>query len=943
MAKQFLPDELVKVVGGDSVAGMIYGDKNTSDPTARFYKDVLSTVNGGHSSSESIKNFLSDDNVKDADIADFAFVKFNATGKESASDSQLSTMLGSITPDSKLNSKTLSAVLVKKAKLMSTVADTRNVSVFMNSLPPTAASQLVPYFEVELEFNYGRNVNLKDLEDNKPPGMLRFLMGKDGINAEGPGTKTLFNSSILSGSNMYSFAGMEMFTSPVTLTNPNPTGRYVQPLNPFAPFASITQADISETITRAGGVTSGIASYRSGRLSITIHDKTRLGEMAEFLKPELFSGNTIWITYGWRMAPGMRQDDPFVEFINNNMIIKEAFVVNNASFNVSGQSVNINLSISTKGFNEISTLSLVDVATGLNATSLRSTTVSGTNDTFERTLIRMKAAVEKLTGNIAANKKAEIFGDKIISGIMNSTFPDIDSVKKEKINAIIGKINNGISSDDRNNLKIEIEQLKKDIEKAYSTSNAGKSFEVQSEYQRNVGANVKKLFDNIKNNAGSYINGKKDDSVGKDPWLGGVEPKQYLIEKTFYSDIGNTAGSYSKSNTRVMSYGALLTSLLGLAGLNNPSITDVQVFFYNLNESVNSSVSTKGYPLSKHGNRMNIAHFPIDFVQLIDDYEKECLSRGGEVLSVSDLIGLMNRQIEDVRGIPYGMRQFFNSKGQIDDNKKGAADTINQWNKSVKLPSIGIKVTTRESTFPTSSPTDALLVSMSAKRRSMGNKNQIMRVEVYDRNDTDAVVDALQAKINNVSGDDEQKVKNLLGMYLPRDSYKLKEVGSVSGQKKYFVMFENSKGVRDLFTRSYPFILPGAEGTAVTSISVETQGVDKNLQASIITRSYLGDQVNSSLAASGPTGLPIRVLPANANMTCLGCPLFQFGQVYYIDFGTGTTLDNTYRVTGITHNFSPGKFTSQLVLSYDNRVDTLSNVLDPIALLDTVKHIVTGG
>jgi hypothetical protein len=42
-----------------------------------------------------------------------------------------------------------------------------------------------------------------------------------------------------------------------------------------------------------------------------------------------------------------------------------------------------------------------------------------------------------------------------------------------------------------------------------------------------------------------------------------------------------------------------------------------------------------------------------------------------------------------------------------------------------------------------------------------------------------------------------------------------------------------------------------------------------------------------------------------------GNPLANFGQQFFCDFGTGTTADNVYAVTGIDHSLSPGKFTTK--------------------------------
>ena len=39
-------------------------------------------------------------------------------------------------------------------------------------------------------------------------------------------------------------------------------------------------------------------------------------------------------------------------------------------------------------------------------------------------------------------------------------------------------------------------------------------------------------------------------------------------------------------------------------------------------------------------------------------------------------------------------------------------------------------------------------------------------------------------------------------------------------------------------------------------------------------------------------------------------------QQFFVDLGTGTTADNLYNVTGITHNISLGKFESQFKFTF---------------------------
>ena len=57
------------------------------------------------------------------------------------------------------------------------------------------------------------------------------------------------------------------------------------------------------------------------------------------------------------------------------------------------------------------------------------------------------------------------------------------------------------------------------------------------------------------------------------------------------------------------------------------------------------------------------------------------------------------------------------------------------------------------------------------------------------------------------------------------------------------------------------------------------------------------------------------VIPATVNITMLGMPLINRGQMYYIDFGTGTSLDNVYTVTSVKHSIKGGQFTTTVTLN----------------------------
>ena len=85
-------------------------------------------------------------------------------------------------------------------------------------------------------------------------------------------------------------------------------------------------------------------------------------------------------------------------------------------------------------------------------------------------------------------------------------------------------------------------------------------------------------------------------------------------------------------------------------------------------------------------------------------------------------------------------------------------------------------------------------------------------------------------------------------------------------------------------------------------------------------------------------GLPLRVMPMTMQAESLGCPILQFGQKFFVDTGTGTTVDNIYAVSELTHDIQPGSFTTSFNLipldSYGRYESALSQINRAIAVLN---------
>jgi len=83
--------------------------------------------------------------------------------------------------------------------------------------------------------------------------------------------------------------------------------------------------------------------------------------------------------------------------------------------------------------------------------------------------------------------------------------------------------------------------------------------------------------------------------------------------------------------------------------------------------------------------------------------------------------------------------------------------------------------------------------------------------------------------------------------------------------------------------------------------------------------------------------LPLRLLPMQLTMNTYGCPIAQLYQQYFLDFGTGTTLDNVYSCTQINHSFAPGKFETSWTFVYS---DGYGRFYNAAALNPSIKDLV---
>jgi hypothetical protein len=139
----------------------------------------------------------------------------------------------------------------------------------------------------------------------------------------------------------------------------------------------------------------------------------------------------------------------------------------------------------------------------------------------------------------------------------------------------------------------------------------------------------------------------------------------------------------------------------------------------------------------------------------------------------------------------------------------------------------------------------------------------------------------------------------------------------------------NYESVKRLVSAGMPTITYGSSNSAITNASVTTGG-------SAVSNVMLMRAFNSPAEVAAEnidTGVPMQVLPAQLSLSTLGCPLFYPMQRFFVDFGTGTSLDSTYYVLSVDTTIGKDGFKTDLKMSYSSGYPTYTSLNKQLAMM----------
>ena len=947
--------------------------------------------------------------------------------------------------------------------------DTASASVFLMSLPSVEMSKAVPYMDVKIITKDSPMVDDPQGNDGKVftngISIYKFLNGEK-IEPDNystfksliEGTPIEFQSDLPSvggtaGSNdeveevpKITVAGMEVFTSPQTmvdgtlqyqdldttdLDNSKDIPSENKVLDKFRPFMTLNEF----TCKVAPSV--GMLSTKSGELSLKLHDKTRLHQIAPLIVPGQLGNVEFLIEWGWSHPQGDPAENPYGALINSMRCKQKWNVINSSySFTKTGE-VEIQLTMMMKGaqnsaFELISNVDggkrpdeAVKVFTDqirqafkdLKSQGYKVNQEMGAPDVLGKTgSLRGLAAIEKedwekIDKFLAAmqkrtkNRETSTWSDlaKNIKDAKAAQISMVDQIKKtfkEKIDRTVPlptpkmktvkykkkpkKDGGGGSSE------VSVPGANPDgtvtISANDKTIKANASAEEQAQAQKdqeNAAKNRKRDLNNTKKVVEKQ---RAEYGYRKVPdWASLSQQQPPATQTTDPYMVPITAALPSKkmkiidiNEVGYVSFGKLLLDFVADPLIQTGKFDEVQLVFYPINE----------YAMWAKG--LSVASYPINKFRFHEVFFEQL--KKGPTMTIQKFLALISKNFFRFQGDDiYGLSSFYgkdedgkmavkekykkDEKAKIDfaETKREVLDVCyaGMETKKFKKPQIKMyiecvahaedegKTILRlhffdQATDSHASYSELWAATSSSELGIVGkyvtaingysnvmeppenakNAKEIQKWAELRKQRASRVTDYSKHYASLMNGSEDGTEPGLVGTLL--EAYPItisKKQINDSGQEETVdeeVQAYRIKGgpdhLRGMLAKNMPTLKYGTEFSGILNASLATQS-NPAMEAINMKRQGVGNKPQGVM----DDGLPLTIRPVTLSLETFGCPFIDFGQQFFVDFQTNTTIDDIYSVTGISHTISPEGFKSSLKMTPLNKMGQYRGITSTLA------------
>ena len=887
------------------------------------------------------------------------------------------------------------AVNVYNPYLGPTTRDSGPAEIFMNAIPTLEFSRCVPFINFEL-------ITTRKESGNSPPppslSMIGFLnpakqgsadtamlRGQiEGVRSEvldlGPGTRS----------------GIELFTMPQTLVNLGPTGdEFVPVIDRLRPLASLDNLSLS---TKMQG---GTLSFTTGKIEITVFERSRLREVAAFVRPDLYGTTFLDITHGWSHPDGgLNSKNAFGKFLDA-LKTETRYRVSNSSFSFEdGGKIKISLSIQSVGSidflylgprrSSIESLAMAELCRVLNE---RISVLKGNQTSPDMTALTTLSSYGDPSAVMTASINAETLKD-----ITRAVAKIGDPVVSAQIKALFGEITG-----------------KGDLAKGEDSAVERNRAKTKEKYNEIINSLPEFGSDPL---AADFI------AAGRLQFLNSSEviiadDKQQ--KKNMSNGADTPAGGY-------VSYGSVFMKMVVEPMQFSGQYDEIQTIFYPFNDHAGAV------------HQLPISCFPIEKDRFVKAFEE--LSKSSPELSLRDVIKvLQERFVGFIASRPYLMAGFYD-KNKIDEGiaeeadprlaqintqiitndpaliekRKAAAekdaelktaksrltgtsedaatayttaaaaaatanDDVEAAAKAAKKAATSYFKVNRTLTFEQRLFNAGILdkkwvmpkveVAVEASKLldvdgapvvdSKGNTKTLLKIHVYDSsmdphstlteiimsaNDKGVGVIAAPIAAYNaatITGTGESKKSAAVAaIQAGINAGVLKEIVLSTGVgddakgnvdltgTKYYAIADNYDAVKRFISAGMPTITYGSSMSAITSANLTTGG--NAAMANVLMQRAFAPPGETS-PDNIDSGVPMQIIPASLSISTFGCPLFYPMQRFFVDFGTGTSLDNVYYVLSTDTNIGSGGYKTDVKFAYSAGFATYTSLNQNLAMI----------
>lgn len=893
--------------GGTGIQDFLTNDESDEDQLAFLRKQLLDDVDKD-SGKLLIGDFIKgvQDNLRSASAEQKELLHkrvrvFSDSGKLAGSEQTITRISDCLHPDDLKdgNDFPVSIILSNSHRLQPAMRNVREIALFGNAVPTRELSRAVPFVEIRIQ-------TARSAFDQRGafalPSLLKTLTF--GGDSKFEGADRVMSNAIARGSvktvagdprgsilfERGSFAtGMEMFTSPQTLINPEEN---VNIVDRFRPLVSI------ESMTIEGNTLSKdeIATRFIFNLNLVVHDRSRMPEFSELFAADQFAGIFFKITYGWRHPDPPERNNAYADLINK------------MKHTMTTRIITVSFSMTENGQVKVA-LKLAPIGTD-NVYDVRISS-SGFENVYTQAA-KLASAIERMQKEIGTDKKKfkQLSSAFVIETASKyASQPGItDDLRKA--------VDKFVNSTTKIRKELETQASKEAVNDLISTLEEifGKTGDDGKPSGGHI-AHVKDTIDAfIKERIGYLSKGPDPFRPSEHPLLrkdsaDGTQP----IKKDERTDETGSLVSLAKIFL-VFFAPQLVKAAMG--------IDELQLMFHPFNSQAglarDISIGSMLIPVETFRSAFQKLAYEsgqIDFTLaafvkwLIDTF-------------VNNPDSYFYGQTDVKPGADHGDPRVRSRKKIAKEKQQPAIKTttqerVEESNGSFKRPSVTIEME--------SSP------RITASGSSSGGT--ILRMHIYDRAAgpykgavalLTAAVEGDLSKINSIvpsqelaTSIPENKAVEIIAKAIQSKIIKIDNAGLPS-------LASSASSLKEFVKSNLPTLSYATEGSIITEASLQTQQ-SANI-VNVRLEEYMKNPSTQPVGA-GFDGLPLRIFPVQLETTLVGCPLIRNGQQFFIDFNTNTNADTLYQVNTFSHEISPGRFTTRVTWTWADAYGSYFNAL----------------